>query len=453
MAKKEKYHVLTLGCEKNRVDSEIVMNQLMLNDMELTPDPNHADTLIINTCGFIQDAKNESIETILQAVERKRHGKLKKVVVMGCLSERYSSDLEKEIPEVDLYIGANKMDKVVKALGGEYKYELLGERYLTTPRHFAYLKISEGCDRPCAFCAIPLMRGKHQSKPIEHLVLEAEHLAAKGVKELILIAQESTYYGLDLYGKRELRHLIERLSDVAGIEWIRLMYAYPTQFPLEVLDVFHTSSKVCRYLDMPVQHISDTVLKSMRRGITSKATRSLVEIIRQRVSGIALRTTIIVGYPDEGEKEFAELTEFIRDVEFERLGVFTYSQEEDTTAYPLGDPVPQEVKEERKRVIMEIQREISMKKNAEVVGKTLKVLVDEQQGSDSICRSERDAPEIDNSVIVHSSRDFVPGEFYDVEIVDAEEYDLFAIPAGNGNQMKQRHEERRTINQENMFWV
>ena len=440
MIKKEKVHVLTLGCEKNTVDSEVLMNQLKLNEMELTTDPNRADTLIINTCGFIQDAKNESIETILRAVERKRHGKLKKVVVMGCLSERYGAEMQKEIPEVDLFIGANKMDQVVRALGGEYKYELLGERVLTTPKHFAYLKISEGCDRPCAFCAIPLMRGKHQSRPMEQLVNEAHALGTKGVKELILIAQESTYYGLDIYGKRTLSQLLEKLSNVRGIEWLRLMYAYPSQFPLDILDVYNTSPILCKYLDMPVQHVSDSVLKSMQRGITEKGTRKLIDTIREKVPEIALRTTIIVGYPNETNKDFDALVKFVDEVQFDRLGVFTYSQEEDTGAFPLGDPIPVEVKEERKRIIMELQKEISQHKNEEFVGKTIKVLVDEKEGDVSICRTERDAPEIDNSVMVHSSEEFKIGHFYDVEVTDAEEYDLFAIPVGK--QLTQRPAEK-----------
>jgi ribosomal protein S12 methylthiotransferase len=453
MSKKEKIHVLTLGCEKNTVDSEVLMNQLRLNEMELTTDPNRADTLIINTCGFIQDAKNESIETILKAVERKKHGKLQKVVVMGCLSERYSIELQKEIPEVDLFIGANKMDKVVQALGGDYKYELLGERLLTTPKHFAYLKISEGCDRPCAFCAIPLMRGKHQSKPIEQLVRETENLASNGVKEIILIAQESTYYGLDLYGKRTLPQLLEKLNGVNGLEWIRLMYAYPSQFPLEILDAFNTNEKICRYLDMPVQHISDSVLKSMQRGISSRATRNLIETIRAKVPDIALRTTIIVGYPNETENDFNELVEFIKETEFDRLGVFTYSQEEDTTAFPLGDPIPHEVKEERKRIIMETQKEISLRKNEQFVDRQVRVLVDEKQGDVSICRTERDAPEVDNTVMVHSSSEFTIGDFYDVEIIDAEEYDLFAVPVGKEIRREETNVVQNSLREEKVFWV
>ncbi len=434
MPKKEKVHVLTLGCEKNTVDSEVLMKQLKLNNMELIADPNKADTVIINTCGFIRDAKQESIETILQAVERKKHGKLGKVIVMGCLSERYATEMQKEIPEVDLFIGANKMDKVVQALGGDYKYELLGERLLTTPGHFAYLKISEGCDRPCSFCAIPLMRGKHLSKSEDDLVHEAHLLGEQGVKELILIAQESTYYGMDRYGERKLASLLDRLSAVDGIEWIRLMYAHPAQFPLDLLDVYNRTPKLCRYLDMPVQHISDNVLKSMQRGITGRATRELIQTIRSKVPDIVLRTTLIVGYPNEGEKEFNELVEFVHEARFDRLGVFTYSQEEDTQAFNLGDPVPNEVKEERKQIIMEIQKEISLEKNEEYIGKTIRVLVDEQEGDVSHCRTQFDAPEIDNSVMVTSSAHFSPGMFYDVDVTDAMEYDVFALPVGTANQ-------------------
>ncbi|MBI3193871.1 MAG: 30S ribosomal protein S12 methylthiotransferase RimO, partial [Ignavibacteriae bacterium] len=322
-----------------------------------------------------------------------------------------------------------------------------------TPKHFAYLKISEGCDRPCAFCAIPLMRGKHQSKSIEQIGSEAEHLASNGVKELILIAQESTYYGLDLYGKRTLPQLLEKLNGVNGLEWIRLMYAYPSQFPLEILEAFIANEKICRYLDMPVQHISDSVLKSMQRGITSRATRSLIETIRTKIPDIALRTTIIVGYPTETESDFHELVEFVKVTEFDRLGVFTYSQEEDTSAFPLGDPIPAEVKEERKRIIMETQKEISLRKNQEFVGKQLRVLVDEKQGDVSICRTERDAPEVDNSVMVHSSNEFAIGNFYDVDIIDAEEYDLFAIPAGKEVRVEETNVLQNSLREEKVFWV
>ena len=352
-----------------------------------------------------------------------------KVIVMGCLSERYADDLRKEIPEVDEFIGANKMDQVVKTLGGEYKYELLGERVLTTPRHFAYLKISEGCDRPCSFCSIPLMRGKHVSKPIDRVLLEARRLAALGVKELILIAQDSTYYGLDLYGKRVLAEVLEQLSAVEGIEWIRLMYAFPTGFPLDVLEQFNSNPKLCRYIDMPVQHAADPVLTSMKRGITSEKLRELIGDIRTRVPGIALRTTLIVGYPTEGEREFEQLLAFVKEMKFERLGVFTYSQEEGTTAFPLGDPIPHAVKAERYNIIMEAQREISRQNNARLVGTSVKVLIDSRQGEMAFGRTESDAPEIDNEVTVHSAPHAAVGHFQEVNIVDADEYDLFGVPA------------------------
>lgn len=424
----KKIHVITLGCEKNTVDSEALMKQLQANKLQLTATSDDAETVVINTCGFIEDAKNQSIQTILQAVELKKQGKLRNVVVMGCLSERYAEELRKEIPEVDAYIGANKIENVVTALGGDYKYELLGERLLTTPRHYAFLKISEGCDNPCSFCAIPLMRGKHVSKPMERILTEAQRLAALGVKELLVIAQDTTSYGIDLYGKRTLAHLLEKLSLIDGIEWIRLMYAYPAKFPLDILDVYKASDKLCRYLDMPVQHVADRVLKSMRRGISSRATRELIEKIRTEVPEIALRTTLIVGYPEEGEKEFQELLQFVKETEFDRLGVFTYSQEEGTTAYPLGDTIPREVKEERLKAIMEMQSEISLAKNSKLVGSTLRVLIDEHDGNVARGRTERDAPEIDNEVIIETVDGCRVGEFLDVNITDAVEYDLYGVP-------------------------
>jgi ribosomal protein S12 methylthiotransferase len=425
---KEKIHVLTLGCSKNTVDSEVLLKQLQANDWEIAGEPEDADICVINTCGFIEDAKHESIQTILQAVELKKAGKLKKVIVMGCLSERYAADLQKEMPEVDAFIGANKMDDVVKTLGGESKIELLGERMLTTPRHYAYLKISEGCDNPCSFCAIPIMRGTHVSKPMERVLLEAQRLAALGVKELILIAQDSTYYGLDLYGKRTLSQLLERLDKIEGIEWIRLMYTYPAKFPLDVLDAISSGGKICSYIDMPIQHISDTVLKSMRRGISSRGIKDLIETIRTRVPGITLRTTLILGYPNETEKEFSELLSFVDEAKFERLGVFTYSQEDDTSAFPLGDPIPAEVKEERRRIIMEAQKEISYSMNQSLIGKTMRVIVDQKEGDTAIGRTSQDAPEIDNEVTINDASHFTIGNLYDVTITDAEEYDLFAVP-------------------------
>lgn len=421
-----KIAVLTLGCAKNVVDSEELLEQIDHSDYELIQNPNEADVLVINTCGFIQDAKKESIDTIIQAAELKKQGKLKKIIVMGCLSERYKSDLQKEIPEVDAFIGANKIEQVTQELNIDFKYELLGERHLTTPRNYAYLKISEGCDNPCSFCAIPIMRGVHISKPIERIIKEAQRLAVLGVKELILIAQDTTYYGLDIYGKRSLNTLLEKLNDINGIEWIRLMYAYPAQFPLEILDAFIDNDKICKYIDIPVQHISDNILKSMRRGISSRATRELIEKIRNKVPGVAIRTSLIVGYPGEGEDEFNELTAFVQDMEFERLGVFTYSQEEDTHAYDLGDTVPEEVKQARKDTIMQIQRDISYKKNRAMIDTEIKVVVDRVENSIAYCRSEYDAPEIDNEVIVESPAGMKEGNFYQVKVVDSYEYDLFA---------------------------
>jgi ribosomal protein S12 methylthiotransferase len=425
---KQKIHLLTLGCSKNTVDSEELMRQFESNNWELSETSSGADIAVINTCGFIEDAKHESIQTILQAVELKRSGEIRKIVVMGCLSERYATELRKEIPEVDAFIGANKMDQVVRWLGGNYRTELLGERHLTTPSHFAYLKISEGCDNPCSFCAIPLMRGKHVSKSLERVELEARRLAALGVKELVVIAQDSTYYGLDLYGKRTLADLFRRLDAVGGIEWIRLMYAFPAKFPEDVLDVLASGRNICRYIDMPVQHVSDRVLKSMQRGISSRALRSLIDRIREKVPGIALRTTLIVGYPNEGEKEFNELVQFVREVRFDRLGVFTYSQEDDTSAHPLGDPVPAEVKQERQSIIMELQKQISLERNESLVGRTERVIIDQKEGVMAFGRTSADAPEIDNEVTIHDAGGLSIGEMYDVEIVDAGEYDLFARP-------------------------
>lgn len=421
-----KIAVLTLGCAKNVVDSEELLEQIDHSDYKLIQNPNEADVLVINTCGFIQDAKKESVDAIVEAAELKKQGKLKKIIVMGCLSERYKSDLQKEIPEVDAFIGANKIEQVTQELNIDFKYELLGERHLTTPRHYAYLKISEGCDNPCSFCAIPIMRGVHISKPVERVLKEAQRLSVLGVKELILIAQDTTYYGLDIYGIRSLNTLLGKLNDINGIEWIRLMYAYPAQFPLEILDAFIDNDKICKYIDIPVQHVSDKILKSMRRGITSRATRELLETIRSKVPNVALRTSLIVGYPGEGDKEFNELAGFVQDMQFERLGVFTYSQEEDTHAYDLGDSVPEGVKQARKDTIMQIQRDISYKKNRAVIDTEIKVVVDRVENSIAYCRSEYDAPEIDNEVIVESAAGMKEGNFYDVKIVDSYEYDLFA---------------------------
>jgi ribosomal protein S12 methylthiotransferase len=428
MATNKTVRMITLGCSKNSVDSEELMRQLEGNDWKVSEDAAKADVAVINTCGFIESAKAESIDTILAAVERKRRGDFRKVVVMGCLSERYAGELRDEIPEIDAIVGANSIDEVVGSLGGEWKRELVGERHLTTPKHYAYLKISEGCDRPCSFCAIPLMRGTHLSKPVERVVLEARRLASLGVRELILIAQDSTYYGLDLYGKREIARLLRQLGEIDGIEWIRLMYAFPAGFPEDLLDELAANPKVCGYLDMPVQHVSDSLLASMRRGITSSGLRSLIGTIRATVPGIALRTTLIVGYPGEGEKEFRELMEFVRESEFDRLGVFDYSQEENTTAYTLGDPVPGETKLLRRTEIMELQKSISLRKNEALVGSRLRVLIDRKEGDGFAGRTERDAPEVDNEVVVGAGPGIAIGHFSEVSIVDAMEYDLFAVP-------------------------
>lgn len=423
---KSKINVITLGCWKNIVDSETLLGQLKANHAMLVESVDEADTVVINTCGFIDAAKKESLETIVEAVNRKAAGQLRKVVVMGCLAERYRNDLAAELPEVDAFYGTDQIHDVLRSLDTRYKYELLGERQLTTPSHFAYLKISEGCDHPCSFCAIPLMRGKHRSKPYELVVAEARTLARRGVKELILIAQDSTYYGLDLYGERRLKQLLEELCTVDGIEWIRLMYAFPSKFPLDVLDVFRNNPKLCRYLDIPVQHASDSVLKSMRRGITNRATRDLLSAIKNEIPDVALRTTLIVGYPNETEEDFAVLCDFVREMKFHRLGVFTYSQEEGTAAEPLGDPIPQEVKEERKSTIMEIQKSISAERNEALLGTTVKVLIDRHEDGAAVGRTQWDAPEIDQEVYVREGQALKMGNFYDLKIVDAVEYDLFA---------------------------
>lgn len=417
-------HVVTLGCSKNVVDSEALLGQLKLNDAAMAPSVEEADTVVINTCGFIEAAKQESIDAIVEAVERKKRGELSRVVVMGCLSERFRDDLRKEIPEVDAYFGSNELPAVLKDLGIDYKKELLGERFLTTPRHFAYLKISEGCDNPCSFCAIPLMRGAHRSKPLDDIIAEARQLARKGVKEIVLIGQDTTYYGLDTVRDRSLYNLLGVLNDVEGIEWIRLMYSYPAKFPVNVLDAFTDFTKVVPYIDMPVQHASDRVLKSMRRGISARALRELIGTMKERVPGLALRTTLIVGYPEETEEDFKELLSFVRDMRFHRLGVFPYSQEDGTTAYDLGDPVPAAVKEERIAAIMELQKEISTERNESLVGSVQRVLIDRQEDEFSVGRTAWDAPEIDQEVFVRRETPLQQGNFYDVRITDASEYDL-----------------------------
>jgi len=426
MKKRNKISVITLGCSKNTVDSERLMNQLKLNHIELTKNLEEADALIINTCGFIEAAKEESINTILEAVELKKEGKLKKVVVMGCLSERYAKELRNEIPEVDSFFGTEAYESVLREFGGNLKYELIGERLLTTPKHFAYLKISEGCDHPCSFCAIPLMRGKHKSRQMEDLIKEARFLSAQGVKELILIGQDTTDYGKDLYGKRNISELVNKLSLIDGIEWIRIMYAYPSHFPEDLIETISSNPKVCKYIDLPLQHISDNVLKSMRRGITKKRTIELIGKLRNKIPDLTLRTTFIVGYPEETEKDFEELCNFVQDIKFERFGVFTYSMEENTASYKLGDPIPSEIKEERKAILMEIQKEISLNKNKEMIGKELKVIIDEKENKFYVARTERDAPEVDGEVYIQKSKNHIQiGKFYSAEIYDCNEYDLF----------------------------
>ncbi len=414
-----------MGCAKNVVDSEKLMAQLQLSNVEITPTIDEADIAVINTCGFIEAAKQESIDMILAQVQRKSGGQLKKVYAMGCLTERYGKELATEIPEVDGFFGSNQMGAVLEAVGANLKEELLGERALTTPGHVAYLKISEGCDNPCSFCAIPIMRGKHVSRSMDDIVSEARGLAAKGVKELVVIGQDTTYYGLDIAGQRRLPELLQRVADIDGIEWVRLMYAYPAKFPLEVLDVIARHPNICKYLDMPVQHVADPVLKSMRRGISRRATTELIRTIRERVPGIALRTTLIVGYPAEGEQEFQELLDFVNETRFDRLGVFTYSLEDGTTAFPLGDPVPQEEKTRRLNAIMEAQQKIAEEKNQELVGTTQRVIIDRMEGDQYIGRTRADAPEIDNEVYVASPVHLKTGQMCDVEIDDATEYDLY----------------------------
>jgi len=402
------------------------MAQLSINNIELAPTVENADIAIVNTCGFIQAAKQESIDAILEQVRLKSRGRLKKVFAMGCLSERYLEELRKELPEVDRFFGSHQIEDVLRTIGAEYRANLVGERLLTTASHTAYLKISEGCDNPCSFCAIPLMRGIHVSRPVSEILDEARRLAEKGVKELVVIGQDTTYYGLDLTGNRQLPDLLTALGDVPGIEWVRLMYAYPAKFPLEVLDVIARHPHLCKYIDMPVQHVSDSVLRSMRRGISGRALRDLVGKIRERVPGIALRTTLIVGYPLEGEKEFDELLDFVREARFERLGVFTYSQEDGTTAHPLGDPVPGPEKERRKAAVMELQQEISREHNEGLIGRKVKVLLERAEKGHFIGRTQYDAPEIDNEVFVRTKTTPRLGTFCEVDIVEAYEYDIFA---------------------------
>ena len=428
--KNNKINVITLGCSKNIYDSEVLMGQLKANEMDVEheSDKDDANVVVINTCGFIDNAKEESINTIIEQAERKSDGKIDKLFVTGCLSERYKPDLEKEIPNVDEYFGTTDLPKLLQALGADYKHELIGERLTTTPKHYAFLKIAEGCDRPCSFCAIPLMRGKHKSKAIEDLVTEATKLAKDGVKELILIAQDLTYYGLDLYKSRRLADLLRALSEVEGIEWIRLHYAFPTGFPEDVLEVIRTNHKVCNYIDIPLQHISDTVLKSMRRGTTHQKTDALLRKFRQEIPEMAIRTSLIVGYPGETEEDFQELKQWVNDTAFDRLGVFTYSHEENTHPHLLADDVPEEVKHQRAEEIMELQSDISYRLNQEKVGQTFKVLFDRKEGEYFIGRTEFDSPDVDNEVLVKASDVYVRmGDFTQVKITHADHYDLYGV--------------------------
>lgn len=426
--KKNKVNVVTLGCSKNLVDSEVLMGQLKANAYDVRHEgDDDSSIVIINTCGFIENAKQESIDTILRYAEAKKAGQIDKLLVTGCLSERYREELKMEIPAVDDWFGTRELPKLLKVLKADYKQELLGERLLTTPSHYAYFKISEGCDRPCSFCAIPLMRGKHISVPMEELIQRAKKLAAGGTRELLLIAQDSTYYGLDLYGKRKLSELMERLSEVEGIEWIRLHYAFPGGFPEDVIQVIANNPKVCKYLDIPLQHISDALLHSMKRGVTREKTTTLLEKLREGVPGIAIRTTLISGYPGETLAQHEELLEWVKEMRFDRLGVFTYSHEENTTAHELKDDVPAKEKKRRAEEIMAAQREISRSLNEKRIGSLIRVLVDRFENGHFIGRSEFDSPEVDNEVIIESPEAHLRlGDFTMVRITSAGEYDLFA---------------------------
>jgi ribosomal protein S12 methylthiotransferase len=424
--RQDKVGVVTLGCSKNLVDSENLVTQLRGNDYEVVHNSAEAaNVIIVNTCGFIDRAKEESVDTILHYIGEKNEGAIDKLYVTGCLSERYKEDLQKEMPEVDAYFGTLEMPQLLAKLNADYKHELIGERLISTPSHYAYMKISEGCNRTCSFCAIPLMRGKHISKPIEQLVTEAENLAKKGVKEIMLIAQELTYYGLDIYKKRELPKLLDALSAVEGIEWIRLHYAYPSKFPLDIFDAIERNDSVANYLDIPLQHASNSVLHRMRRQITREETEALIATAREKVPTIGIRTTMLVGFPGETEEEFQELCDFVEKMRFERLGVFMYSHEENTIAYDLEDDIPAEVKQERANRIMEIQMDISLERNEAKIGQTFKVLFDRKEGEHFVGRTEYDSPEVDNEVLVPAKDNYVRiGDFAMVHIVDATEYDL-----------------------------
>lgn len=426
--KEDKVNVVTLGCSKNMVDSEVMMNQLQANEFEVVHDSNDEDAniVIVNTCGFIDLAKEESINTILQYADVRSKGEIDKLYVTGCLSQRYKDNLEEEIPEVDAYFGTLELPALLEKLEADYKHDLIGERMLMTPPHYAYLKISEGCNRTCSFCAIPLMRGKHISKSIEDLVTEAKGLAKQGVKELMLIAQELTYYGLDIYKERKLAELLHALSGVEGIEWIRLHYAYPSKFPLDVFDAIKELPKVCNYIDMPLQHANNAVLKRMRRQITKEETMDLIREARERVPGIAFRTTLLVGYPGETEEEFQDMVDFVREMKFERVGVFQYSHEENTSAHDFEDDVSAEIKAQRAAAVMEVQADISWESNLAKIGKTFKVLFDRVEGEFFVGRTEYDSPEVDNEVLVKTEGNYVRiGDFAMIEIIDATEYDLY----------------------------
>lgn len=438
---KPKVNVITLGCSKNMVDSELLMGQLSANNFSVTHEKENRkeDIVIINTCGFIDNAKQESINTILEYAGRKKEGAVKKLYVTGCLSQRYRDDLQKEIPQVDDWFGTMELPLLLKRLGADYRHELIGERQLITPPHYAFVKISEGCNRTCAFCAIPLMRGKHVSKSVEQIVAEIKNLVRNGVKEVLLIAQELTYYGLDIYKERKLAFLLETISDIEGLEWMRLHYAYPSNFPLEILDVIRDRKNICNYLDIPFQHISDAVLKRMRRQITKDETLELIETIREKIPGIALRTTLLVGFPGETESDFEELKEFVRETRFDRLGVFTYSHEEGTSGYDYSNDVPEEVKQYRASELMALQEEISMELNQEKAGKILRVLIDRKEGNYFIGRTEYDSPEVDNEVLIPVKSDggdsgdnyLRIGDFSTIKIIAAEAFDLIGIPSGN----------------------
>lgn len=424
--RKDKVNIITLGCSKNLVDSEVLSGQLMANEIDVVHENKRLDhnIVVVNTCGFIDKAKEESINTILDQLELKRRGKLDKVYVTGCLSERYRADLETEMPDVDAWFGTLELPLMLKQFNADYQSELVGERLLSTPKHYAYMKISEGCNRTCSFCAIPLMRGKHVSKTIEELVTEAEGLVKKGVKEVMLIAQELTYYGLDIYKERSLPRLLNALADVKGIEWIRLHYAYPSKFPIEILDVIRERNNICKYLDMPLQHASNNMLKAMRRNITREEMTELIKTIREKVPGICLRTTLIAGFPGETEEDVEELKEFLKEHRFDRVGIFSYSHEENTSAYDLIDNVPAEEKQRRAEEIMELQQEISLEKNQEKLGQVFKVLIDKKEAGRYLGRTEFDSVEVDNEVVIHSKKKLTIGEFVQVKISKAYDYDL-----------------------------